>query len=110
LLAAPAAAAAQPAAEGRPRFDGLFVNWSAASRESIEAERKAAAQPAPAPVSAAAAVALATPGSQALGERVGEIVAMGDCAEGERVARTAGDFALVAAVREHCHPRSEAAR
>ena len=110
LLVSAPAVAAQPAADGRARFDGLFVNWSAASRESIEAERKAAAQPAPAPLSAAASVALATAGSQALGERVGEIVAMGDCAEGERVARTAGDFALVAAVREHCHPRPQAAR
>jgi hypothetical protein len=29
-------------------------------------------------------------------------VALGDCGEGERVARAAGDFALVAAVRAHC--------
>ena len=39
---------------------------------------------------------------RALGERVGEIVGLGDCAEGERVARAAGDFALVEAVRAHC--------
>ena len=37
-----------------------------------------------------------------LGEQVGEIVRSGDCAEGERVARAAGDFALVQAVRDHC--------
>ena len=39
---------------------------------------------------------------RALGERVGEIVRAGDCEEGERVARAAGDFALVQAVRAHC--------
>ena len=38
----------------------------------------------------------------ALGRRVGEVVRAGDCAEGERIAREAGDFALVRAVREHC--------
>ncbi len=38
----------------------------------------------------------------ALGERVGEVVRAGDCAEGERIARVAGDFALVRAVRAHC--------
>ncbi|HEV2866694.1 MAG TPA: hypothetical protein VGX37_09275 [Allosphingosinicella sp.] len=39
---------------------------------------------------------------RALGERVGEIVRLGDCQEGERVAREAGDFALVQAVRDYC--------
>jgi hypothetical protein len=38
----------------------------------------------------------------ALGRRVGEVVRAGDCAEGERIAREAGDFALVNAVRDHC--------
>ncbi|HEX8644573.1 MAG TPA: hypothetical protein VF702_11745 [Allosphingosinicella sp.] len=96
LLAAPAAAAADNVpAPAQARFQGLFVDWSAASRQSIEAEREALQRPAAAPTENGA-------GSVALGERVGEIVALGDCAEGERIARAAGDFALVAAVRRHC--------
>lgn len=97
-LAAPAAAAEPAADPGRARFQNLFVDWSVANRESIEAERLGARRPAVAPAASDAGVA----GSQALGERVGEIVALGDCAEGERIARAAGDFALVAAVRGHC--------
>ena len=38
----------------------------------------------------------------ALGRRVGEIVRAGDCTGGERMAREAGDLALVRAVQEHC--------
>ena len=97
LLAAPAAAAPDtPPAPARARFQGLFVDWSTASRQSIEAEREASQRPpAGAPTGEGA-------GSVSLGERVGEIVALGDCAEGERIARAAGDFALVAAVRAHC--------
>jgi len=109
LAAAAPASASQPAGDVRARFQGLFVDWSAASRQSIDAERDAVARPA-SPAPAGAVVAIAAPGSRALGERVGEIVALGDCAEGERVARTAGDFALVAAVRDHCHPRPPADR
>lgn len=99
--------AAEPAAAGstipeppRARFQGLFVDWNAASRQSIEAEREASQRPSQA--SAPTASSASVPGSIALGERVGEIVATGDCAEGERIARAAGDFALVSAVREHC--------
>jgi len=108
-LAAAPAAAAEPAVEMRARFGTMFVNWNSASREAIEAEREAAARPAadPAPLSPAA---MTVPGSRALGERVGDIVALGDCAEGERVARSAGDFALVAAVRNHCNARPAEAR
>lgn len=40
--------------------------------------------------------------ARALGERVGEIVRLGDCEAGERLAREAGDFALVDAVRSYC--------
>jgi hypothetical protein len=102
LLAAEPAGAGAIVPEPPPRasFEGLFTDWNAASRQSIEAEREAARRPAPhaAPADAPAGA----PGSIALGERVGEIVALGDCAEGERIARAAGDFALVAAVREHC--------
>ncbi len=101
VLPAPQAAAASP------RFEGLFVNWTAANRDSIEAERAAAARPT---ASAAATAPVASPGSSELGQRVGEIVALGDCAEGERVARSAGDFALVRAVRDHCNAGPAASR
>lgn len=106
FTAACPALAAEPAPAPQPRFEGLFVDWRDASRESVEAERRAAAL---APTGAAA-VPGTVPGSAALGQRVGEIVALGDCAEGERVARAAGDFALVAAVRDHCRPRLRDAR
>ncbi|MEA3041028.1 MAG: hypothetical protein QOC65_517 [Sphingomonadales bacterium] len=104
LSAAPAAASETPATDGRVRFQGLFVDWSAAGRQSIEAEREAAARP-PTPAVTPATAAMATAGSRELGERVGDIVALGDCAEGERVARAAGDFALVTAVRDYCNAR-----
>jgi hypothetical protein len=104
LAAAPAAASEAPAADGRVRFQGLFVDWTAAARQSIEAERQASARPAP-PAATPATAAMATAGSRELGERVGDIVALGDCAEGERVARVAGDFALLAAVRDYCNAR-----
>jgi hypothetical protein len=102
LLAAQPLIAATPPAEApaptgpRSPFEGLFVNWSGASKASIEAERRPDAAPAPDAPSAAQA------GTRALGERVGEIVARGDCGDGERVARAAGDFVLVSAVRAYC--------
>jgi len=99
LAAAPAAATNTPPPPERARFQGLFVDWSSANRQSIETERLAAQRPAPPSRADAGATAA---GSVALGERVGDVVALGDCAEGERIARAAGDFALVAAVREHC--------
>lgn len=97
LASVPAAAADAPPAPAPRAFQGLFVDWSAANRASIDAERQGAQRTAVAPAEATNGA-----GSIALGERVGEIVALGDCAEGERVARAAGDFALVAAVRAHC--------
>lgn len=103
-LAAAPAAASGPGADARGRFSSLFVDWNAASRQSIEAEREQATRPAPEPVATASAH-VAVAGSRALGERVGDIVALGDCADGERVARAAGDFALVAAVRDYCNAR-----
>lgn len=109
LAAAPAAATPATPTGEPARFDGLFVDWNAAGRESIEAERQAAMRPAPAGITPATA-AMAIPGSRELGERVGDIVASGDCAEGERVARAAGDFALVAAVRDYCNARPTAER
>lgn len=92
-------AAAQPApAEPGPRFEGLFTDWGAASRASVAAERRAAAG------------GRYPPGSPELGRRVGEIVSLGDCSEGERIARAAGDFALVAAVRAHCQDKATQGR
>ena len=98
LASAPAAAAETTPAPERVRFQGLFVDWSSANRQSIETERLGAKRPAAPAQAGAGPVA----GSVALGERVGDVVALGDCAEGERIARAAGDFALVAAVRQHC--------
>ncbi|HST36321.1 MAG TPA: hypothetical protein VLK25_06800 [Allosphingosinicella sp.] len=111
LLLAPAAALAQAApADPAPRggFEGLWTGWSNANRDSIRAEEQAArsaqqAGPAEPPRRYQA-------GSPALGERVGEVVRLGDCAEGERLAREAGDFPLVDAVRTHCRPRPPQAR
>jgi hypothetical protein len=110
LAAAPAAAqggtpapAAQPPANP---FGELFTRWDGVNREAIEAEASPA-QPEPAPQSNA--IPAYSPldsrthaDAVALGQRVGQVVRAGDCAEGERIAREAGDFALVRAVREHC--------
>jgi hypothetical protein len=38
-----------------------------------------------------------------LGDRVGTVVAGGDCDGGERLAIEAGDLALARAVRDHCN-------
>lgn len=111
LLLAAFAAAQPPPGDARPRFEGMFTQWQSASRESVEAERRALARPpAAAPAGPAASGAIYVPGSPELGRRVGEIVALGDCGEGERVARAAGDFALVAAVRAHCQDKAAAPR
>jgi len=100
---APAARATPEAAAGRTGFESLWTGWSGVSRESIRAEaeaaRASAAPAAPAPTHYQA-------GSVALGERVGEVVRLGDCEEGERLARLAGDFPLVEAVRTHCRARA----
>ena len=108
--AAPAAgqgAAPPPAVQtpGNPYRD-LFTRWDGANRDSLAAESEAA-QPAPAPESGSIpAYSPLSPRSEdeavALGRRVGEVVRAGDCAQGERLARAAGDLALVRAVREHC--------
>jgi hypothetical protein len=107
LLAPTAALAQQPAAT--PNFSGLFTSWGGISRESLRAETEAR-RPAPPP---AGAVPAGSPlqgrshsEAAALGERVAEFVRRGDCAEGERLAREAGDFPLVRAVRDHCRTSS----
>ena len=98
LLLALAASLAQPAAAPPPsaepsQFGALFTDWRSASGEAIEQERARGAANAPARTEA---------DSRALGDRVGQIVAEGACEEGERIAREAGDFALVRAVQDHC--------
>jgi hypothetical protein len=101
-LAAPSLAQGTSAPAGQS-FSGLFTPWSGVNRDSVQAEiearRRTAAEAAPA----------TSPEQQqrytqavSLGERVGRVVRDGDCEEGERIARDAGDFALVRAVRSHC--------
>jgi hypothetical protein len=103
LLAAALAAAApaqQPAVPGQQGFSGLWTQWNNANSASLQAEVRRQQAPAPSgPLRA---------GSPELGARVGEIVRAGDCEEGERVARAAGDFPLVEAVRAHCRPAIQA--
>ncbi len=113
LLAATPAAGQGAAPEPQPAnpWRDLFTRWDGANRESMEAEAsRTEAPPAPAPDSnAVPAYSPLASRSQAeamaLGERVGAVVRTGNCAEGERIARAAGDFPLVRAVREHCRPR-----
>ena len=97
-----------PEAPANP-YGELFTRWEGVNRDSMEAEA-GTTQPAPEPESGAIpAYSPLQPRSQAeavaLGERVGNVVRAGNCAEGERIAREAGDFALVRAVREHCGTR-----
>jgi hypothetical protein len=106
---APAAAAQQP--QSNP-FQGLWTGWSGANRDALEAETRTQVQPdreAPASTSIPAGSPLFSRSreeAEALGARVGQIVRGGDCAEGERIAREAGDFALVQAVRDYCERRA----
>src|SRR3954451_2790881 len=94
-LVAAAPARAQPPALQQQGFSGLWTQWSNANSASLQAETRR--QQAPAAPSGPLRA-----GSPELGTRVGEIVRAGDCEEGERVARAAGDFPLVEAVRAHC--------
>lgn len=96
------AAPAQPAAPD-PAYSGMWTSWSGANGESLRAEAARSAPAAPSPTSGPL-----RPGSPELGARVGEIVRAGDCEEGERVARAAGDFPLVDAVRMHCRSAVQA--
>jgi len=104
-LLVPAAALAAPAAAPAPAsgFGGLWTGWVGTNRDALDHE-KAEAQRLQRDMATADALRLRALRDQgrALGERVGEIVRQGDCDEGERVARAAGDFALVEAVRAHC--------
>ena len=96
LIAAALASAPAPANGANRNYSGLWTRWPAANSEALRAE---AARQAPAAPSGPLRA-----GSPELGARVGEIVRAGDCEEGERIARLAGDFPLVEAVRAHCRP------
>ena len=104
-LLAPSAALGQPAGAtaAAPDFERLWTGWGSVNRDAMTTET-AAMQRLRQEIASADAERLRRLGSQGrtLGERVGEIVRLGDCEDGERVARAAGDFALVAAVRAHC--------
>jgi hypothetical protein len=103
---APAPQPQEPLPPANPYRD-LFTRWDGANRDSLEAEASRTA-PAAAPDGnsiPAYSPLVSRPREEAiaLGERVGAVVRAGNCAEGERMARAAGDFPLVRAVREHCH-------
>lgn len=88
--------AAQPQQAPANGFGTMWTPWTGANRDAMRAETSPQAPAAPANSGQPSA------GSAALGERVGEMVRLGDCEGGERVAREAGDFPLVEAVRAHC--------
>jgi hypothetical protein len=104
-LTVPSMGTAQPAAAppSRSQFQSLWTPWNGVTRQSLksEAEEIDRVRQEVATAGAERQAALRNEG-RALGERVGEIVRAGDCEDGERVARLAGDFALVEAVRNHC--------
>jgi hypothetical protein len=107
---APAPAAAPPLANP---FRDLWTSWSGASRDSLNAEAQAGPEAEPAPSmpgtsipAVSALVSRSRQDAEALGARVGEVVRGGDCEEGERIARAAGDFPLVQAVRDYCARRA----
>lgn len=88
----PSAALSQQAGtETPPPLQGLFIDWRSLNRDAVRAE---SVERVPSETDRGAA--------RTLGERVGEVVATGDCEGGERMAREAGDFELVAAVRRYC--------
>ena len=104
-LAAPslAVAASNPPAAPDSGFSRLWTGWGSVNREAMTVETDAIRRVRQDVATAdAERLRLLQGQGRALGERVGEIVRLGDCAEGERVAREAGDFPLVEAVRSHC--------
>ena len=88
LLVPTAAIAAVPASA--PASANLWIDWNELSR------RAAAAQVQP------SAPAVSETDARALGDRVGQMVAAGDCRGGEKIAMAAGDSKLVEAVRAYC--------
>ncbi|HYN45434.1 MAG TPA: hypothetical protein VES64_01950 [Allosphingosinicella sp.] len=113
-LASPALAqsTAPPQAPSPSGFSGLFTSWSDTARESLRAETEAARLPAAGAIPASTGLQRGQGEAQAvaLGERVADFVRRGDCEAGERIAREAGDFALVRAVRGHCRNGEAASR
>ncbi len=81
----------------------MWTGWSSINRQALTQEHEAVRRYREdlATADARRLRALRDQG-RPLGERVGEIVRLGDCEEGERLARAAGDFALVEAVRGYC--------
>ena len=88
LLVPTAAIAAAPASA--PASSNLWIDWNELSRRASAAQ----VQPSAPTVSETEA--------RALGDRVGRMVAAGDCRGGEKVAMDAGDSKLVQAVRAYC--------
>jgi len=109
-LLAPAIAFAQtgpaqtgPATSADPDFETLWTGWNGANSASMRTESEALQRLRRELATAEAGRLRQLRGEgQALGTRVGEIVSEGDCEDGERIARAAGDFALVEAVRNYC--------
>lgn len=87
LLTPAMAHAAAPAPRAEPSRT-MWIDWSALSQRAAEAQ----------PLVRGDVVAEA----RSLGDRVGKLVAAGDCRGGERMALAAGDSALVRAVRDYC--------
>jgi hypothetical protein len=87
LLAPATAMASAPPPPAAPA-KSLWIDWTALSRRAVEALPQVSGDP----------VAEA----RSLGDRVGRLVAAGDCRGGERMALAAGDSALVRAVRDYC--------
>lgn len=96
-------AAPQPPAAPASRFGGLFTDWRGVTDEALESEQ---ARVRGLPPEGAGGERQA----RSLGTQVGEMVALGDCDGGERVAREAGDLVLVRAVQDHCRRQATLAR
>ena len=90
----PTAAIAQAPASGPADARGLWLDWRSVNGANLAAEARRQSD---APRTAAEA--------RSLGDRVGQLVAAGDCEGGDRMAREAGDFPLVDAVRDYCRGR-----
>jgi hypothetical protein len=73
---------------------GIWSDWRRLNAASLDAEARRSESP-----------ARTVTAARSLGERVGELVAAGDCEGGERMAREAGDFPLIEAVRDYCRTR-----
>lgn len=103
LLAPSVVHAADAPAAAPSEFSRLWTGWGSVNRDAMSTETEAMRRLRQDLTNAdAERLHQLQNQGRALGARVGEIVRLGDCEEGERVARAAGDFALVEAVRAHC--------